>query len=455
MKSATALLAVLASVANLAAAQTVTGKAEGFAAGVTGGGSAAAVTPKDIDELTTYLTDDEPRVILLSQEYDFTESEGTESGTACASWGTGNACQRIIQDDCGSSPAEKGTWYKAARTPIDVGSNKTILGVGSKGVIKGKGLRMQGSNVIIQNIEVTDLNHKYVWGGDAISFAGADQVWVDHVTTTRPGRQHYVFGFTPSKRITLSNNFINGDSTYSTGCDGYHYWTFEMVGKDDQITMKNNYIYKTSGRGPALSGATLLHAVNNVWSDIKGHAIEGGEATARGIFEGNVFSNVNQMVSDYKGKLFTSPDATTNAKCKTALGRACEVNILEKATGDFDYSDTSFFNDFAGLSIASAEAASKIQTTVPSNAGAGKLTTSSSSGTTTTDSTDKAAEVADTPVTTTAAASAAPQATKAASTSGSGSVALYGQCGGQGHTGGTTCAEGKCEFVNDWYSQCV
>ncbi|KAK1483861.1 pectin lyase [Colletotrichum tamarilloi] len=453
MKSATTILAVLAAVANLTSAQTVSGKAEGFAAGVTGGGSLAAVTPKDIDELTKYLTDDEPRVIALSQEYDFTESEGTETGTACASWGTGAACQRIIQDDCGSSTKETDTWYKAARTPIDVGSNKTIIGVGNKGVIKGKGLRMQGSNVIIQNIEITDLNHKYVWGGDALSFAGADLVWVDHVTTTRPGRQHYVFGFTASKRITLSNNFINGNSTYSTGCDGYHYWTFEMVGKDDQITMKNNYVYMTAGRGPALSGSTLLHAVNNVWEDTKGHAIEGDEATARGIFEGNAFINVNQLVSDYQGKLFTAPDATSAAECKTALGRACELNVFEDTTDAFKYTDTSFFSDFDGLTIASAAAGSAIKTTVPSNAGMGKLSASSSSDATT----EAAAETVDTVETTPSAApvastSAAPKASEAAT---SGSVALYGQCGGQGYSGATTCASGKCQLVNDWYSQCV
>ncbi|KAK1456701.1 pectin lyase [Colletotrichum cuscutae] len=453
MKSATTILAVLAAVANLTSAQTVSGKAEGFAAGVTGGGSLAAVTPKDIDELTKYLTDDEPRVIALSQEYDFTESEGTETGTACASWGTGAACQRIIQDDCGSSTKETDTWYKAARTPIDVGSNKTIIGVGNKGVIKGKGLRMQGSNVIIQNIEITDLNHKYVWGGDALSFAGADLVWVDHVTTTRPGRQHYVFGFTASKRITLSNNFINGNSTYSTGCDGYHYWTFEMVGKDDQITMKNNYVYMTAGRGPALSGSTLLHAVNNVWEDTKGHAIEGGEATARGIFEGNAFINVNQLVSDYQGKLFTAPDATSAAECKTALGRACELNVFEDTTDAFKYTDTSFFSDFDGLTIASAAAGSAVKTTVPSNAGMGKLSASSSSDATT----EAAAETVDTVEITPSAApvastSAAPKASEAAT---SGSVALYGQCGGQGYSGATTCASGKCQLVNDWYSQCV
>lgn len=78
------------------------------------------------------------------------------------------------------------TYYKAAKNPIKVGSNKTILGIGAKGIIKGKGLSFAGKNVIVQNIQVSDLNHKYVWGGDALSFAGADLIWIDHVTVSIP-----------------------------------------------------------------------------------------------------------------------------------------------------------------------------------------------------------------------------------------------------------------------------
>ncbi|KAF9038664.1 endoglucanase II [Panaeolus papilionaceus] len=32
---------------------------------------------------------------------------------------------------------------------------------------------------------------------------------------------------------------------------------------------------------------------------------------------------------------------------------------------------------------------------------------------------------------------------------------LYGQCGGNGWTGPTTCAQGTCKATNEWYSQCV
>ncbi|TFK37374.1 glycoside hydrolase family 61 protein H [Crucibulum laeve] len=36
-----------------------------------------------------------------------------------------------------------------------------------------------------------------------------------------------------------------------------------------------------------------------------------------------------------------------------------------------------------------------------------------------------------------------------------GSVALYGQCGGIGYTGPTTCAQGTCKVTNAYYSQCL
>jgi pectin lyase len=38
-----------------------------------------------------------------------------------------------------------------------------------------------GSNIILQNIHITELNPQYVWGGDAITLEGSDMVWIDHV----------------------------------------------------------------------------------------------------------------------------------------------------------------------------------------------------------------------------------------------------------------------------------
>jgi endoglucanase len=48
-----------------------------------------------------------------------------------------------------------------------------------------------------------------------------------------------------------------------------------------------------------------------------------------------------------------------------------------------------------------------------------------------------------------------PATTTTSAVVGSGTVPLYGQCGGQGYTGSTVCATGTCKFSNAWYSQCL
>ncbi|KAG9700558.1 carbohydrate-binding module family 1 protein, partial [Aureobasidium melanogenum] len=51
---------------------------------------------------------------------------------------------------------------------------------------------------------------------------------------------------------------------------------------------------------------------------------------------------------------------------------------------------------------------------------------------------------------------AAPATSAASSGSGSGTAPHWGQCGGQGWTGPTTCVSGTtCKVQNDWYSQCL
>ncbi|KAJ6259131.1 Endoglucanase-4 [Drechslerella dactyloides] len=45
--------------------------------------------------------------------------------------------------------------------------------------------------------------------------------------------------------------------------------------------------------------------------------------------------------------------------------------------------------------------------------------------------------------------------TTSAGGGGGGGAPLYGQCGGQGWTGPTTCASGTCTYSNAYYSQCL
>ncbi len=61
--------------------------------------------------------------------------------------------------------------------------------------------------------------------------------------------------------------------------------------------------------------------------------------------------------------------------------------------------------------------------------------------------------------TVTVSSNVAPPTTSAGSGStggGGATVPKYGQCGGQGWTGGTVCASGStCQYSNQWYSQCL
>jgi len=173
------------------AAYAVQGTPEGFGKGTTGGGSAACAIPSSVAQLKTWLTDSTARCIVLDREFNFKGTEGTKTETGCrpaSNTCPGNGGQDAINaanwcdnGNAGSGATSIQVTYDAAGTsPINLGSNKSIIGVGSKGVIRGKGLRIANGakNIIIQNIHITELNPQYIWGGDAITLDGADLVWV-------------------------------------------------------------------------------------------------------------------------------------------------------------------------------------------------------------------------------------------------------------------------------------
>jgi pectin lyase len=200
------LVAAVALLGAHAQAVGVSGSAIGFASGTTGGGSVAAAAPSDISQLTKWLGDSTPRVILIDKEFNYLSSEGKCTDCKCCipeSNTCGSAGQNAIDnsDWCGSYPTTTCTYDKAGLEGITVASNKTIVGVGSDGVIRGKGLQMKNgvSNVIIQNIHITELNPQFIWGGDAITLDGTDQIWIDHVKVSLVGRQMFVSGYESGK----------------------------------------------------------------------------------------------------------------------------------------------------------------------------------------------------------------------------------------------------------------
>ncbi|WP_330291908.1 pectate lyase family protein [Streptomyces sp. NBC_00576] len=90
---------------------------------------------------------------------------------------------------------------QAERVVLPVGSNTTIVGLGSGAVLKGASLQVKNAdNVIVRNLELRDAYDCFpVWqpnsGGlgdwktayDTIWLNGATHVWVDHVTASDKG----------------------------------------------------------------------------------------------------------------------------------------------------------------------------------------------------------------------------------------------------------------------------
>ncbi|ETP31760.1 hypothetical protein F442_19402, partial [Phytophthora nicotianae P10297] len=336
-----------------------TGEAPGFAVGTTGGGNAIPDHPKTLDELKELLRDDKPRVVVLDKEFNFLGSEGktTEMGcrpksnTACLAKSNGFKGQDVIlfpgdttlthTGGCDQPEKVEITYDNASKDMLSVRSNKTLRGVGKKGVLKGKGLKLEGDNIIIQNIHITELNPQYIWGGDAFFMGGIDKralkkIWIDHVKVSRVGRQMFVSGFDGVESITISNSDFDGRTDWSSSCDGRHYWGFILDGTTTRVSFLQNYVHSTSGRSPKIIGASspnanvVAHIANNYWSDNSGHSFEPGK-NAFVLAEGNFFEGTLQpMEADAEKASISVAD-----DCSPALGRSCPGNTVEKS-GKFE-----------------------------------------------------------------------------------------------------------------------
>ncbi|KIO19215.1 polysaccharide lyase family 1 protein [Tulasnella calospora MUT 4182] len=358
----------------------------GFGAGTTGGAGGVTVTPTTQAELITYLSDSTTRTIILTKIFDFTTYYGTTTGKACKPWTCTNGYTPQMTIDTGKGECDASltlysvTYYQAGHDySLKVGSNKTLLGQGSSTGIKGIGLEISGvSNVIVQNIQITDINSQYVWGGDAILITGSSKVWVDHNYIARVGRQFIVTGFDPATQVTISNNYFDGTTSYSASCNGEHYWFLLFAGSADTITVTNNHIYKTSGRGPHVGGISgynqQIHIVNNYYDTVGGHAIDAA-VSSHILVEGNYFKSVTTPdTGTSSGGLEyfvqTVSDATT---CANYLTRYCEWNRFESSGTVASRLDTSVLSalDQSAVNNLTPMGVADVPTYVVANAGVG------------------------------------------------------------------------------------
>ncbi|KAF8159851.1 pectin lyase fold/virulence factor [Crassisporium funariophilum] len=369
----------------------------GLATGTTGGGNATPAVPSSIAQLTTWLSDSTARVILLDKIFDYTSSEGTTTGIACKPWTCSPNPQLAINangwcDNYQPSAAKTTVTYnKAGTTPLKVGSNKTLLGKGSAGGIKGKGLKITGaSNIIIQNIKITEINPQFVWGGDAIQIDGGSKIWIDHNTIQYIGRQMVVTGYGAVTATTISNNVFNVSTT--------HFRTFQITFVDISTLLREMELTllfvmaSTTGyvmtyhdfdlerrivfaRPPFLSDKETKSLLLETMS-VGGHAID-PQVGSKVLLEGNYFNTVTTPIqSGGSGQAFAPVTSSQAAQCSSLLGRNCVVNIaLSSGALPGVGTDAGTLNGFTDSVSKSASimAASEVAAHVQANAGVGKV----------------------------------------------------------------------------------
>ncbi|KAL4099781.1 hypothetical protein PRIC1_007580 [Phytophthora ramorum] len=436
------------------AAAITTGAALGLASGATGGGDVDPVYPTTIDELTSYLSDDEARVIILQQEFDYRGSEGTTTEDGCRPLSNqeciakNNGCKGqdvILQSGgmsntggCTDGISVEVTYDNAGPNPLEVQGNKTIRGVGTSGVIIGKGLWILGSNVIVQNIHITNLNPHLVWGGDAIYIQGADggetaleNVWFDHVKISNIGRQMIATNTASVKSMTISNCDFDGYTEYSASCDNRHYWTMLFYGTETQVSLVNNYIHQTSGRSPKVGGNTLLHAANNYFYNNSGHNFDPTDESYT-VAEGNYMDTCTEPIlldDDATGAIMV-PTSDTQSYCESALGRDCIVNTVVDSDAELTgQSEESAVTTAATVAKAYDPSAAATLSLSSSNFGVGDLDAidGSSSAATNTSTTSATSSGSTVPTATTASSTIA-------STTSSGSAAATSTATSNGTT---------------------
>ncbi|KAG7451582.1 pectate lyase [Guyanagaster necrorhizus] len=231
--SAIAAIAALQFVFVISAPSTVLKRASvsdvatvGFATlngGTTGGLGGSTTTVTTLDELTSAVSGDSAKIVIIS---------GTISGSAV----------------------------------VKVGSNTSVLGAAGS-LLDGIGLRvLDESNVIIRNVKIQKVLADV---GDAIGIQAASQVWVDHVDLSSD-RDH-------------DKDYYDGLLDITHGCYGitvtnsklYTHWKASLVGHSDnngdqdvaiRVTFALNWWYDLNSRTPSFRFG-IGHIFNNVYDD--------------------------------------------------------------------------------------------------------------------------------------------------------------------------------------------
>lgn len=224
----------------------------GFGAGTTGGGSASAVTVSSLAAFKTAVTGDTAKTVKVSGLISL-------SGQ------------------------------------VDIGSNTTVLGVGSSSGFTGGGLRLKSeSNIVIRNLNIS----KPLAPSDGITVQNSTKVWIDHnsFSADRDHDKDYYDGLLDithaSDNVTVSwNTFKNHFKGSLVG----HSDSNESEDKGHlRVTYHHNHFQNVFSRIPSLRFGTGHFYDNYVeGADTAVHSRMGAQM----LVENNVFRNTKVAIT--------------------------------------------------------------------------------------------------------------------------------------------------------------
>jgi len=229
----------------------------GYGAGTTGGAGGSTVTVSSLSALTSAVSGSSAKIVQVS---------GTISGTA----------------------------------DVKIGSNTTVIGLGSTASLVGISLNVDGSsNVIIRNLSISKVVASDTTG-DAIHLVnGANHIWIDH-NNLFSDLDHGKDFYDGLLDITHAADFI------TVSWNRFHdHFKVSLVGHSDDngsedtghlhVTYHHNWFFNVNSRTPSLRFGTG-HVYNNYFQNITDSGIHSREG-AQMLIQNNVFSNVDTAVT--------------------------------------------------------------------------------------------------------------------------------------------------------------
>jgi pectate lyase len=206
----------------------------------------------------------------------------------------------------------KGTFNFTSRPRV--GSNKSLIGVGSGAWITGAGLTiLNATNVIVRNFGI-----RGIVDNDGITIQNSQRVWIDHNEFTSGN-----FPAAGPDAFDGQCDIVRASDWITVSWNYFHdHWKSSLVGNDDKfrdidsghlhVTYHHNYWQREGTRGPA-GRFGHQHIYNNLYEDFLYQAIH-SRSDNQVLVEGNVFTGKTREALSTYGLVIpedspnTSPD---------------------------------------------------------------------------------------------------------------------------------------------------